>query len=189
MVAEHPVEMTEVVPVLPEEHHQGQLLDSVQEFEPEDHELDLPRVPALVLVQRHPEERHALEDHFHVEVHEVAAAELECYAADRPDWPSTPDSGATLHGTTCTRALCPCSESPGSSGSVRRFHPGSSGCATGWAEDPDRGSSGLRDHPGCPDSAAVEIVAAGSRRPTCLFFVWSLCSRFCSPLQTRSIFV
>lgn len=187
MVAERSVPTMELVLDHREALLREQPTGSVQEFELGVHESDLLRVLALVLVLRHPEELRALEDHYRVEAREGAVTTPECCAADPPDWPNTPGSDATLHGTTCTRALCPCSESPGWSGSVRRFRPGSSGCASGWAEGPDHGSSGLRGHRGSPDSVAVGIVAAGSKRPTCLFFVWCLCSRFCSPLQTRSI--
>lgn len=188
MVAEHSEPMTEAVLLHQEGHPQERRIDSAQVFELGVHALDLLRVRALALVQRRPEELRALEDHFRVVVHEEAVARPGCYAADRPGWPGRPDSGAALHGTTCTRALCPCSESPGWSGSGRRSRPGFSGCASDWAAVPGHGSLAHRDHPGCPDSVAVEIVAAGSKRPTCLFFVWSLCSRFCPPLQTRSIF-
>lgn len=111
-MAEHPVETMGVAPPHPEERPPEQPPGSVQEFEPGDHALGLPHVPAWDQAQHHPEELRALEDHFHVEVHEGAVTTPECYAADPPSWPSTPDSGATLHGTTCTRAPFPCSGSP-----------------------------------------------------------------------------
>lgn len=170
MVAERLGPMTEVVPVHPEVLLQGQLIGSALEFELAVHGSDLLRGLASALVPQHPEELRALEAHCHVEAHEGAVTTPECYAADRPDWPGKPSSGAALHGTTCTRALCPCSESPGWSGSVRRFHPEFSGCASGLAEDPGHGSSDPRGHHDSPGWVAVEIVAAGSKRPTCLFF-------------------
>lgn len=129
--AEHPAETTEVVPPHREEPLLVQPIDSDRESALEDHALDRPRAREEDPGQCHWEELHALEDRCHAEAHEEAtrvsfneevknklfdphlpAAELECYAADRPDWQDTPDSGATLHGTTCTRAPCPCSESP-----------------------------------------------------------------------------
>lgn len=187
MVAERLAPMVEAALAHREVLLREQLIGSALEFELGVHESDLLRVLALALGPQHPEELRALEDHCHVEAREGAVATPECYAADRPDWPNKPSSDATPHGTTYTRAPCPCSESPEWSGSARRFHPGFSGCASDWAEGPGHGSSARRGHRDCPGWVAVEIVAAGSKRPTCLFFVWSLCSRFCSPLQTRSI--
>lgn len=109
---EHQVEMAEAAP----QHQEGPLpvqpIDSDQEFALEDHALDHLRVLEADPVRYHWEELHALEDHYHVEAHEAAAEGPECCVADQPDWPDTLDFGATLHGTTCTRALYPCFESP-----------------------------------------------------------------------------
>lgn len=116
MEAEHPVELTEVVPTHQEEPLLVQPIDSDRGSAPGDHALDLPRAREADPVQFRWEELRALEDHYRAEAHAEAAAGPECYAADRPDWPDTPDSDATLHGTTCTRAPCPCFESPESFG-------------------------------------------------------------------------
>lgn len=110
MVAGHLAELSEVVPLHPEERHQEQLIDSALEFGPGDRELDLLRVPALGL--RHRGELHALADHYHAAVRVEAATTLECYAGDPPDWPSRPNFDAKQRGRTCTRALCPYSGSP-----------------------------------------------------------------------------
>lgn len=111
-VGHRPVETTEVVPAHREEPHPVQPIDSDQGSALGDHALDRPHAREVVPVQRHWEELHASEDHYCVEAHEEAAVGPECYAADRRDWPDTPDSDATLHDRTCTRAPCPCFESP-----------------------------------------------------------------------------
>lgn len=96
------------------EEPQGELpLDSGQGFELDFHAMDHRRALAVDLAQRCQEGLRASMDHCHAEARAEAAEAPGCYAADPPDSPDTPDSGAAPRGTTCTRALCPCSGSPG----------------------------------------------------------------------------
>lgn len=115
-MAEHPVGTMGAVPTDQEEPHPVQPIDSDRESALEDRVLDLPRAREVDPVQHHWGELRASEDHYCAGAHGEAAASCECYAADRPDWPNTPGSGATLHGRTCIRSPCPCSESPESFG-------------------------------------------------------------------------
>lgn len=177
----HPVEPAAVaVPVLAGHLRREQPLDLVPVSAPDQRAvMDHLRVPKEDhSVPDRPEERYALEVHCRAEGRAEAEATPECYAEDRPNSPDTPNSGATPHDTTCTRSPCPYSGSPGWSESGRRSRPRSSGCASDWAAEELRlhAASVLRGHRGCPDWAVVGIVAAASKRPTCLFSCFKLSS-------------
>lgn len=88
-------------------------LDSGQVSGLDFHAMDHHRALAVDLAQRCQEGLRALVDHCHAEARGEAAEAPGCYAADPPDSPDTPDSGAAPRGKTYTRALCPCSGSPG----------------------------------------------------------------------------
>lgn len=117
-----------------------------------------------------PAGRRALEDRYRAGGRAEAEEAPGCCAADRPGSPNRPGSGAAPRGTTCTRSPCPCSGSPGWSELGRRSRPGSSGCASdSAAAEVLPAASVPLGHPGCPGLAVAGIVAAASKRPTCLF--------------------
>lgn len=114
----------------------------------------------------HPAERHALADHCRAEGRAAAEAAPGYCAADRPNSPDKPGSGAAPHGTTYTRSPCPCSGSPGWSGSTPRSRPESSGCASDSAAAVALHAASVpRAHPDCPGWAAAGTVAEKRHKP------------------------